>query len=46
MNPEEKARIGIDNELIEAGWVIQDRKDFNKRIFWCSCSRIFNAGRV
>lgn len=30
MNPEEKARIGIDNELIEAGWVIQDRKDFNR----------------
>lgn len=30
MNPEEKARIKIDEELTEAGWVIQDRKDFNR----------------
>ena len=30
MNPEEKARIRIDEELTQAGWVIQDRKDFNR----------------
>ncbi len=30
MNPEEKARLKIDEELIQAGWVIQDRKDFNR----------------
>lgn len=30
MNPEEKARIQTDTELAQAGWVIQDRKDFNR----------------
>ena len=30
MNPEEKARLKIDEELTQAGWVIQDRKDFNR----------------
>ena len=30
MNPEEKARLKIDEELTKAGWVIQDRKDFNR----------------
>ena len=30
MNPEEKARIRIDENLIQSGWVIQDRKDFNR----------------
>ncbi len=28
--PEQKARAVIDRLLIEAGWVIQDRKDFNR----------------
>ena len=30
MNPEEKARLKIDEELTQAGWVIQNRKDFNR----------------
>ena len=30
MTPEEKARLKIDEELIQAGWVIQDRSDFNR----------------
>lgn len=30
MNPEEKARLEIDKELIQAGWLIQDRADFNR----------------
>ena len=30
MTPEEKARLKIDEELIQAGWVIQDRSNFNR----------------
>ena len=30
MNPEDKARKEIDTLLIEAGWVIQDRAEFNR----------------
>lgn len=30
MTPEEKARQEIDKLLVEAGWVIQDRVDFNR----------------
>lgn len=29
MSPEEKARLIIDKKLIEAGWVLQDRNEFN-----------------
>lgn len=29
MSPEEKARQIIDKQLEDAGWVIQDRKEFN-----------------
>lgn len=31
MKPEEKARVVIDRKLREAGWVIQDLKEFNIR---------------
>ena len=30
MTPEEKARQEIDKLLVEAGWIIQDRVDFNR----------------
>lgn len=30
MTPEEKARLLIDKKLTEAGWLIQDRKDFDR----------------
>ena len=29
MTPEEKARVLIDQKLEQAGWVIQDMKQFN-----------------
>lgn len=29
LNPEERARILIDDQLIQAGWVVQDRKDID-----------------
>lgn len=30
MSPEEKARLVIDEKLGQAGWVVQDMKDFNR----------------
>ena len=30
MNPEEEARQLIDEKLTAAGWLIQDRKDFDR----------------
>lgn len=30
MNPEESARQLIDGKLTQAGWLVQDRKDFNR----------------
>lgn len=30
MSPEEKARLVIDEKLYQAGWVVQDMKDFNR----------------
>ena len=30
MTPEEQARLKIDEQLIQAGWVIQDRNNFNR----------------
>lgn len=32
MNPEQSARQLIDGKLTQAGWLVQDRKDF-KRLF-------------
>jgi type I restriction enzyme R subunit len=29
LNPEERARVLIDEQLAQAGWVVQDRKDIN-----------------
>ena len=29
MTPEAKARLVIDKKLVEAGWVLQDMKEFN-----------------
>ena len=29
MSPEEKARLAIDQKLIQSGWVIQDMKHLN-----------------
>ena len=29
MTPEQEARINIDKKLEQAGWVVQDLKDFN-----------------
>jgi len=31
MTPEEQARTNIDNLLVQAGWIIQDRVDFDRR---------------
>ena len=30
MNPEQSARQLIDGKLTQAGWLVQDRKDFNR----------------
>lgn len=29
LTPEQKARQNIDTQLIQAGWIVQDLKDFN-----------------
>lgn len=29
LNPEERARVLIDEQLVQAGWVVQDRKEIN-----------------
>ncbi len=29
MKPEEKARLGIDRQLVACGWAIQDRSSLN-----------------
>ena len=29
MSPEEKARLAIDQKLVQSGWVIQDMKQLN-----------------
>ncbi len=33
--PEERARVLIDDQLIQAGWVVQDRKDLDPVIRFC-----------
>ena len=44
MTPEEIARQQIDEKLTQAGWLVQDRKEFDRFAGdWCRLPRVCNG---